>query len=114
LGVELGGVLDLTEPKVNIPSLGGAEAYFAPISPAAAGSSGPNAESDKSSNLLAMLQRGQQQEKIPIMKDLERSGRLHSVEELEAKMLQHNLNAQSRQSEKDQEAFQKLVSHLRC
>jgi len=97
---------------VAIPAPGGSEAYFAPISPVAAGSSGPAAESEKSSNLLAMLQRGQQQEKIPMMKDLERSGRLHSVEELEAKMLQHNLNASSRQIElqKDQEAFQKLVS----
>ncbi|XP_059487489.1 eukaryotic translation initiation factor 4E transporter-like isoform X2 [Neocloeon triangulifer] len=98
---------ELDEPKVNIPAPGGSEAYFAPISPAAAGSSGPAADSDKSSNLLAMLQRGQQQEKVPKIRELERSGRLHSVEELEAKMLQHNLNA-PRQSEKDQEAFQKL------
>ncbi|CAB3382669.1 Hypothetical predicted protein [Cloeon dipterum] len=98
---------DIDEPKVNIPAPGGSEAYFAPISPAAAGSSGPAAEADKSSNLLAMLQRGQQQEKHSKIKELERSGRLHSVEELEAKMLQHNLNA-SRHSDKDQEAFQKL------
>ncbi|XP_065349512.1 uncharacterized protein LOC135945636 isoform X3 [Cloeon dipterum] len=98
---------EIDEPKVNIPAPGGSEAYFAPISPAAAGSSGPAAEADKSSNLLAMLQRGQQQEKHSKIKELERSGRFHSVEELEAKMLQHNLNA-SRQSDKDQEAFQKL------
>ncbi|KAF4518888.1 hypothetical protein B566_EDAN015280 [Ephemera danica] len=123
----IGSIMKNLEPTVSIPALGSSEAYFAPISPAASGSSGPGVaptqsglpghveHSGPSASLLEMLHRSQQpQDKNPSIKDLEAAGRLHSVEELEAKMRQQNLNVRGSGGNQpcgdEQQAFQKLVN----
>lgn len=71
-------VTDLSEPNVAIPALGSTEAYFAPISPAASGSSGPAvaqslSRTERNASLLEMLQRSHQPQapdKNPSIKDL--------------------------------------------
>ncbi|XP_046386068.1 uncharacterized protein LOC124155907 isoform X9 [Ischnura elegans] len=102
---------EITEPNIVIPSLGGPDSYFAPISPAASTTIGGGIRgqdqdsSSKPSLLLEMLHRGNNQlrnqnqtqqpdnlapgmMKPPSIKDLEVSGKLQSVEELEAHLRQ--------------------------
>ncbi|KAG8226919.1 hypothetical protein J437_LFUL005676, partial [Ladona fulva] len=102
---------EITEPNIVIPSLGGPDSYFAPISPAASTNLGGGAtiqdqeSASKSSLLLEMLHRGSHQRpqrqqqpdnmtpgliKPPTIKDLEITGKLHSVEELEARLRQNS------------------------
>ncbi|KAK6621247.1 hypothetical protein RUM43_011553 [Polyplax serrata] len=78
-------VNDINETSINIPNMKDSDAYFAPISP-------PGTTSGNS--LLEMLQNGGHHQKndrrgnAPSIKDLEATGKVTSVEELEAKMRQ--------------------------
>ncbi|EEB20270.1 eukaryotic translation initiation factor 4E transporter, putative [Pediculus humanus corporis] len=74
---------DISEPSINIPNAKESDAYFAPISPA--GTTSGN-------SLLELLQnshaKSEHHSKAPSIKDLEASGKVTSVEELEARMRQ--------------------------
>lgn len=119
---------DLNEPSVSIP--GDSSSYFAPISPAA--NTGANATS-KSINIMEMLQKGKQNEagasksrKCFFLKNvlhtnmyffncLEVSGRIMSLNELEAKMRQISepqMHKHPQKSEEDMTAFNRLVGIL--
>ncbi|XP_054280145.1 eukaryotic translation initiation factor 4E transporter isoform X2 [Macrosteles quadrilineatus] len=107
---------DITSTNIMIPPDG--DTYFAPISPAASSVK----EEPKGSSLLEMLQRdyvqgfpGRKITKKPSLRDLEACGKIHSVEELEARLRKEqglgkpvDYN-QPRNKEEELQAFRKLI-----
>ncbi|XP_034237032.1 eukaryotic translation initiation factor 4E transporter-like isoform X3 [Thrips palmi] len=91
---------DLPETRITIPLEKGLDNFFAPISPAANTHQKQQflqqqlqaRQQNQPNKLLEMLHRGSESQshpvpgEIPSIKDLEASGKIHSVEELEARM----------------------------
>ncbi|KAK3933328.1 Eukaryotic translation initiation factor 4E transporter [Frankliniella fusca] len=98
---------NITEPTISIPSGNDLDSYFAPISPAASSLHQKQqlqlhlqqqqlqaklSQQNAPNKLLEMLRRGSDAQvhpapaEIPSIRDLEASGKIHSVEELEARM----------------------------
>nr|CAD7194059.1 unnamed protein product [Timema douglasi] len=119
---------ELSDTNIFIPSLSESDTYFAPISPAASTTSLslPQSSCLKSNGnfkvnpslLLEMLHRGSDISELsasainPSIKDLEAAGKVHSVEELEAKIRKSshtgNHTPADKRNEEDMVAFKKL------
>ncbi|CAG2056853.1 unnamed protein product, partial [Timema podura] len=119
----------LSDTSIFIPSLSESDTYFAPISPAASTTSLslPQSSCLKSNGnfkvnpslLLEMLHRGSDISELsasainPSIKDLEAAGKVHSVEELEAKIRKSshtgNHTPTDKRNEEDMVAFKKLM-----
>nr|CAD7428991.1 unnamed protein product [Timema monikensis] len=122
-------VKELSDTSIFIPSLSESDTYFTPISPAASTTSLslPQSSCLKSNGnfkvnpslLLEMLHRGSDISELsasainPSIKDLEAAGKVHSVEELEAKIRKSshtgNHTPADKRNEEDMVAFKKLM-----
>ncbi|XP_049838466.1 eukaryotic translation initiation factor 4E transporter isoform X28 [Schistocerca gregaria] len=121
-------ISDITEPAIVIPPLSESDTYFTPISPAESTVTQQNlnvstdSDNTQKSSLLEMLQRRPQGDtsasaKTSNIRELEVTGKIHSVEELEAKIRQGINSTESQNAtvnsntkkEEDLSAFNKLM-----
>ncbi|XP_049838470.1 eukaryotic translation initiation factor 4E transporter isoform X32 [Schistocerca gregaria] len=119
---------NITEPAIVIPPLSESDTYFTPISPAESTVTQQNlnvstdSDNTQKSSLLEMLQRRPQGDtsasaKTSNIRELEVTGKIHSVEELEAKIRQGINSTESQNAtvnsntkkEEDLSAFNKLM-----
>ncbi|KAF5291743.1 hypothetical protein FQA39_LY14231 [Lamprigera yunnana] len=107
---------DITEPNVAIP--GDSDLYFAPISPAA-NTGNSTLPSQKPLNLMEMLYKGKSDN---YQKNMEAGGKVLSLAELEARMLQQGAGdgmglrgihvKQTAKSDEDMIAFKQLLAQV--
>ncbi|XP_049793458.1 eukaryotic translation initiation factor 4E transporter isoform X1 [Schistocerca nitens] len=124
-------ISDITEPAIVIPPLSESDTYFTPISPAESTVTQQNlnvstdSDNTQKSSLLEMLQRRPQGDtsasaKTSNIRELEVTGKIHSVEELEAKIRQGINSTESQNAtvnsntkkEEDLSAFNKLLAQI--
>ncbi|XP_049838446.1 eukaryotic translation initiation factor 4E transporter isoform X9 [Schistocerca gregaria] len=122
---------NITEPAIVIPPLSESDTYFTPISPAESTVTQQNlnvstdSDNTQKSSLLEMLQRRPQGDtsasaKTSNIRELEVTGKIHSVEELEAKIRQGINSTESQNAtvnsntkkEEDLSAFNKLLAQI--